>query len=82
MRYDEADDWQDEASCLGMDPELWFPERGASSREAKEVCRGCPVAAVCLAYAMANHITHGVWGGLSERERRRIRRANRLAVTS
>ena len=46
--------WQDQANCLGVDPDLFFPERGASTREAKEVCRGCVVRAECLEYALAN----------------------------
>ncbi len=72
----EGDDraWQDQANCLGVDPDLFFPERGASTREAKEVCRGCEVRQQCLDYALANGEKFGIWGGLSERERRRLRR--------
>ena len=66
--------WQDYANCLGVDPDLFFPERGASTREAKEVCRGCVVREECLEYALANGEKFGIWGGMSERERRRIRR--------
>lgn len=68
------DDWQDQANCLGVDPDLFFPERGASTREAKEVCRGCVVRLECLEFALQNGEKFGIWGGLSERERRRIRR--------
>jgi WhiB family transcriptional regulator, redox-sensing transcriptional regulator len=71
--------WQDSANCLGVDPDLFFPERGASTREAKEVCRGCIVRVDCLEYALANGEKFGIWGGMSERERRRIRRARSLA---
>ncbi len=46
--------WQDLANCLGVDPDLFFPERGASTREAKEVCRGCVVREDCLEYALQN----------------------------
>ncbi len=67
--------WQRLANCLGVDPDLFFPERGASTREAKEVCRGCVVRDDCLDYALANGEKFGIWGGLSERERRRVRRA-------
>src|SRR3954447_12538226 len=74
--------WQDYANCLGVDPELFFPERGASTREAKEVCRGCVVRDDCLEYALANGEKFGIWGGMSERERRRIRRARALARRS
>jgi WhiB family redox-sensing transcriptional regulator len=71
--------WQDYANCLGVDPDLFFPERGASTREAKEVCRGCIVRAQCLEYALVNSEKFGIWGGMSERERRRIRRQRSLA---
>jgi WhiB family transcriptional regulator, redox-sensing transcriptional regulator len=67
-------DWHDYANCLGVDPDLFFPERGASTREAKEVCRGCEVRHDCLEFALQNGEKFGIWGGLSERERRRIRR--------
>jgi WhiB family redox-sensing transcriptional regulator len=67
-------DWHDHANCLGVDPDLFFPERGASTREAKEVCRGCEVRHDCLEFALQNGEKFGIWGGLSERERRRIRR--------
>ena len=67
-------DWHDQANCLGVDPDLFFPERGASTREAKEVCRGCEVQHDCLEFALQNGEKFGIWGGLSERERRRIRR--------
>jgi len=70
--------WQRQANCMGVDPDLFFPERGASTREAKEVCRGCVVREDCLEYALANGEKFGIWGGLSERERRRIRRRRAL----
>ena len=70
--------WQRQANCMGVDPDLFFPERGASTREAKEVCRGCVVRADCLEYALANGEKFGIWGGLSERERRKIRRRRAL----
>jgi WhiB family transcriptional regulator, redox-sensing transcriptional regulator len=71
--------WQTQANCLGVDPDLFFPERGASTREAKAVCRGCVVREDCLEYALVNGEKFGIWGGLSERERRRIRRQRALA---
>lgn len=67
-------EWHRYANCLGVDPDLFFPERGASTREAKEVCRGCVVREQCLEFALTNGEKFGIWGGLSERERRRIRR--------
>ncbi|MFM7534397.1 MAG: WhiB family transcriptional regulator [Acidimicrobiales bacterium] len=82
MRYDDHNEaqWQDEANCLGVDPDLFFPERGASTREAKAVCRACAVRSECLEFALANGEKFGIWGGLSERERRRIRRQRALNV--
>jgi len=71
--------WQTRANCMGVDPDLFFPERGQSTREAKEVCRGCVVREDCLEYALANGEKFGIWGGMSERERRRLRRARALA---
>ena len=70
--------WQTRANCMGVDPELFFPERGSSTREAKEVCRGCVVRIECLEFAIANSEKFGIWGGMSERERRRVRRARVL----
>jgi WhiB family redox-sensing transcriptional regulator len=68
--------WQDRALCSQTDPEAFFPELGGSSREAKRVCRSCEVRAECLDYVLAHDDIgrFGVWGGLSERERRRLRR--------
>ncbi|MSS83846.1 WhiB family transcriptional regulator [Actinomycetaceae bacterium WB03_NA08] len=66
--------WQQLALCAQTDPEAFFPEKGGSSREAKSVCSQCEVRAECLEYALANDERFGIWGGLSERERRRLRR--------
>lgn len=70
--------WQARSNCMGVDPDLFFPERGASTREAKEVCRGCVVREDCLEYALENGEKFGIWGGMSERERRRLRRARAI----
>jgi WhiB family transcriptional regulator, redox-sensing transcriptional regulator len=75
---EEERSWQAQANCMGVDPDLFFPERGASTKEAKEVCRGCVVREECLEYALANSEKFGIWGGMSERERRRVRRARAL----
>lgn len=75
----ESQAWHKKANCMGVDPELFFPERGTSTREAKEVCRGCVVRENCLDHAIANGEKFGIWGGMSERERRRVRRARILA---
>jgi hypothetical protein len=66
--------WQEAALCAQADPEAWFPEKGQPTLPAKTVCRSCPVTAECLEYALANDERFGVWGGLSERERRRLKR--------
>ena len=74
----EGDDgelaWQAEALCAQTDPEAFFPEKGGSTRDAKRVCGVCPVREECLQYAMDNDERFGIWGGLSERERRRLRK--------
>lgn len=68
------DQWQDRALCAQTDPEAFFPEKGGSTREAKKICLGCEVRAECLEYALAHDERFGIWGGLSERERRRLKR--------
>ena len=73
--FDEVENqWQDRALCAQTDPEAFFPEKGGSTREAKRICHGCEVQAECLEYALGNDERFGIWGGLSERERRRIKR--------
>lgn len=67
-------DWFERAGCQGTDGEAFFPERGGSTREAKRVCDRCEVKYECLAYALDRDERFGVWGGLSERERRRLKR--------
>ena len=78
LEGEEDRSWQMQANCMGVDPDLFFPERGASTREAKEVCRGCVVREDCLEFALANGEKFGIWGGMSERARRRLRRARAL----
>ncbi len=68
------DQWQDRALCAQTDPEAFFPEKGGSTREAKKICLGCEVRSECLEYALAHDERFGIWGGLSERERRRLKR--------
>ena len=70
----EEDQWQERALCAQTDPEAFFPEKGGSTREAKRICLGCEVRDECLDYALAHDERFGIWGGLSERERRRIKR--------
>jgi WhiB family transcriptional regulator, redox-sensing transcriptional regulator len=70
----EHEEWQERALCAETDPEAFFPEKGGSTREAKRICSGCEVRAECLEYALAHDERFGIWGGLSERERRRVKR--------
>lgn len=66
--------WQERALCAQTDPEAFFPEKGGSTREAKRVCSVCEVRSECLEYALMNDERFGIWGGLSERERRKLKR--------
>ncbi len=66
--------WQSDSLCAQTDPEAFFPEKGGSTRDAKRICTGCSVRAQCLEYALENDERFGIWGGLSERERRKLRR--------
>ena len=65
--------WRELAACRGTDLEVFFPERGVSAGPARQVCAACPVRQPCLDYAITNRIAYGVWGGLTERERRALR---------
>lgn len=71
---DGALGWQGDALCAQTDPEAFFPEKGGSTRDAKKICSQCEVRSECLEYALNNDERFGIWGGLSERERRRLRR--------
>ena len=66
--------WQERALCAQTDPEAFFPEKGGSTREAKKVCLTCEVRDECLEYALMNDERFGIWGGLSERERRKLKK--------
>lgn len=72
--------WQDYANCRGADADLFFPERGASTRKAKAICGACEVKAECLESAIVNGEKFGIWGGMSERERRRVRKQRQVAA--
>jgi WhiB family transcriptional regulator, redox-sensing transcriptional regulator len=72
--------WQELSNCIGLDSELFFPERGEATEEAKRICFHCPVKVDCLEYALTHFIKVGVWGGRSERERRRMRKERRQAL--
>ncbi len=67
-------DWQEQALCAQTDPEAFFPEKGGSTREAKRICQACGVRDECLEYALEHDERFGIWGGLSERERRKLKK--------
>lgn len=66
--------WQTDSLCAQTDPEAFFPEKGGSTRDAKKICGSCEVRTECLEYALSNDERFGIWGGLSERERRKLRK--------
>ena len=70
----EAMAWSAYGSCASEDPELFFPEPGADTSEARAICRSCPVRRMCLDYAIETHQKFGIWGGMTENQRRRLRR--------
>lgn len=74
LHFNEDLSWQDLALCAQTDPEEFYPEKGGSTRAAKQVCLKCPVRQECLDYALDNDERFGIWGGLSERERRRLKK--------
>ena len=65
--------WRERAACRGADLGLFFPGRGESAEPARRVCARCPVCEPCLEFALRHGITHGIWGGLAERDRRALR---------
>ena len=71
-------DWMRKGRCRDINPSVFFPSDGVGVDVARAICADCPVKAPCLEYALENKIDHGVWGGASERERRRIARRRRL----
>jgi WhiB family redox-sensing transcriptional regulator len=70
-------EWIEQASCRGVDPELFFPARGSPTKEVKAFCKDCVVREECLDYALAHNERWGIWGGTTEKERRRLRRSLR-----
>lgn len=72
---DRREEWQDDSLCATTDPEIFFPEKGDIGNrvnEAKQICAECPVRQQCLDYAIANREEHGIWGGLSYSQRKRL----------
>jgi WhiB family redox-sensing transcriptional regulator len=78
-RLELPTEWVDRAACIDMPQEIWFPDRGELLDKARQVCGSCPVQQECLEYALGRKERHGTWGGLSERERRRILRRRSAA---
>ncbi len=70
--------WHRLALCRGTDPDRWFPGRGAPVAAQRLLCRSCPARVDCFAASLTNHEKLGIWGGLSERERRMLRRDGEL----
>ena len=75
-------EWMADGNCREESPSVFFPSDGVGVEFARKICADCPVKEPCLEYALANGIDHGVWGGASERERRRIARRRRLERTA
>ncbi|HZQ27414.1 MAG TPA: WhiB family transcriptional regulator [Acidimicrobiales bacterium] len=69
--------WRHRAACRGVDPDVFYPVSDEEAEAAKAVCNACPVRQPCLEYALANRERDGVWGGATERERRRMIRQRR-----
>lgn len=65
--------WMLRGRCLSAFPDAWFPDNGVVAPEIKRVCGGCPVRVDCLEYALVHDERFGIWGGLSERQRKRMR---------
>lgn len=72
--------WMADGLCTQADPEAFFPNKGDSPKAAKKVCADCPVRAQCLAWSLANDEHFGVWGGLTEHDRRKMRAARNRAA--
>lgn len=65
--------WMQDALCAQTDPDMFFPQKGGSTKPAKKICRNCDVVAECLAFALRTGQTEGIWGGKSTRELRKMR---------
>lgn len=78
---DQNEDWQHRALCAQTDPESFFPDKGGTTQPAKKICLTCPVRQQCLDYALDHDERWGVWGGYSERERRRLKRGHNITPT-
>ena len=74
--------WMANGLCRDQPPRVFFPSDGVGVDKARKICAECPAKAPCLEYALDHRIDHGVWGGTSERERRRILRGRRIEVAA
>jgi WhiB family redox-sensing transcriptional regulator len=72
--------WRQRASCRGVEPEIFYPVSEEEAEEAKAICESCTVRETCLEYALSNRERDGVWGGATERERRRMIRQRRRSA--
>jgi WhiB family transcriptional regulator, redox-sensing transcriptional regulator len=79
IEIDTVTAWMSDGNCRNYPPAVFFPSDGVGVDRARKICLGCPVAEPCLEYALQERIEHGVWGGCSERERRRILKRRRVA---
>jgi WhiB family transcriptional regulator, redox-sensing transcriptional regulator len=72
-------EWMSAGKCRDLSPAIFFPSDGVGVQAAQRICAECPVAHACLEYALEERVDHGVWGGKSERERRRLLRRRRIS---
>lgn len=77
---DSVTSWMGAGNCRNYPPAVFFPSDGVGVDRARKICADCPVATTCLEYALDQRIEHGVWGGCSERERRRILKRRRVGA--
>lgn len=82
----DTEDWRDQAACRQEDPDLFFPVGTTGPalgqiEQAKAICRGCPVIEDCLRFALDTGQDYGIWGGLTENERRTLRRRTRRRLS-
>jgi WhiB family redox-sensing transcriptional regulator len=82
MHDDTATAWMAHGACRNYPPAVFFPSDGVGVERARAICATCPVVAECLEHALEHRIDHGVWGGCSERERRRILKRRRVDVAT
>lgn len=72
--------WRQKAACRGVDPDIFYPMTDEEAEDAKAICRQCPVQGLCLEWAISTREKEGIWGGATERERRRIIRRRRRSA--